>query len=490
MNNLSSWIKTFSLIVRNEWRIMIADKSMILVSTLLAILLGYAFFVGFSETSSRDELVQELLSQQERKQSDMIEQIQRIESGQEKPDVFTNPLNPALVGSNLGSLYAIMPSGALSTLALGQSDMLPSHYKVSNRNKTKFMYEMENESPWNLLTGRFDLVFVLIYLLPLFIFAVSYNLLSSEKELGTLRMQLSHPITLCSLMFGKLIARMLPVLAVTIFMIALPFLVLRAGAIVPDQFPHFIVAVAIIGVYGFFWFAFALFVNSFGRSSASNALVLVGAWVFLVLVAPVLLNVFVSRMSPAPSRIGLATQTRLITIDGLNRYHELLSSDYRHVKNPSMLVANDGRFDVPERLKAFFLINKAVDEKIEFLLDDFESRLHAQQDLVERFGFISPSILAYEGLVSLAGNGTRRFQHFKQLVNDYHREWKVFFEPRIMSGQAITVTDFDKLPRFEWEEPDVGKVLIESLTKVALIFLAAVTLFVFSLRLLFKASIL
>lgn len=484
-------MKSFSLILRNEWRIMIADKSLILVCTLLTLLLVYAVFIGLSEAVSRDDRVRKLVSQQEQKQSGVIEQIQRIVSGHEKPDVFANPLNPALVGSGLGSFYAIMPSSALSPLALGQSDLLPDHYKVSTRNKTTFMYQAENESPWNLLTGRFDPVFVLVYLLPLFIFAISYNLLSSEKEQSTLRMQLSNSVTLQTLMLGKLFARLVPVLGVAILAIIVPFLIFRGDAVkLSGELPHLAVIILIIGAYGFFWFTVTFFVNSFGFSSASNAMILVGTWVFLVLVAPVLLNVFVSRMSPAPSRIELATETRLITIDGLNRYHELLSSDYRHIKDPSMLVPNDGKFEVPKRLKAFYLINKVVDEKIEILLGNFESRLRDQQDLVERFGFVSPSVLAYEGLVSLAGTGTRRYQDFKQQVNDYHREWKEFFEPRIMSGRIMTQADFEKLPRFTWQESDVSMLLAGGLIKALQIFLITIVLFALGFMRLAKADVL
>ena len=482
-------MKNFLNILHNEWRIMVADRSLFLVSLLLIFLLGYALFIGFTATDVREERIRELAVQQEQKLSATAKQISLIESGREMPTAFSNPLNPALLGSGQGALHAVMPVSPLSPIALGQSDMLPDHYRVSIRNKTTFMYQTENENPWNLLTGRFDPVFVLVYLLPLFIFAVSYNLVSSEKEQGTLRMQLSQPVTLQLLMIAKLTARMVPVMIISILAITLPFLILRGTAVIAsDQLLYGLVAVLIVLAYALFWFMLALFINSFGFSSAGNALILVGIWAFLVLVAPVLLNVYVSRVSPAPSRIELATETRLITIDGLNRYQELLSSDYRHVQESSMLLPQDGRFEVPERLQAFYLINKSVDEKVGTLLADFEMRLFAQQDLVERFGFVSPAILAYEGLLSIAGTGTRRYQHFTGQVNEYHQQWKDFFEPRITSGLAMTVADLGKLPRFTWRELDSGVVLIGSLMKALLIFLMVAVLFLLGLHNFAKAT--
>ena len=67
----------------------------------------------------------------------------------------------------------------------------------------------------------------------------------------------------------------------------------------------------LVGAYALFWFALVVAVNAFGASSATNAMVLVIAWVLLVLVAPVLLNLAVTQASPAPSRTELASATRV-----------------------------------------------------------------------------------------------------------------------------------------------------------------------------------
>ena len=51
--------------------------------------------------------------------------------------------------------------------------------------------------------GRFDLAFVLIYLYPLLILALTYNLLSAEKEQGTLALALSQPVSLRTLVSAR-----------------------------------------------------------------------------------------------------------------------------------------------------------------------------------------------------------------------------------------------------------------------------------------------
>jgi ABC-2 type transport system permease protein len=99
--------------------------------------------------------------------------------------------------------------------------MFPNSYPMSYGSKVDFMYDSEMENPWNLLSGHVDVAFVVVYLLPLLIFALSYNLLSVEREQGTLRMLLSQPLNLTTLLLGKVTVR---AGALLIFVVLVPLL--------------------------------------------------------------------------------------------------------------------------------------------------------------------------------------------------------------------------------------------------------------------------
>ena len=189
-----------------------------------------------------------------------------------------------------------------------------------------------------------------------------------------------------------------------------------------------------------------------------HALMLIGSWVLLVLVVPVLLNLVVGQLSPAPSRTELATRTRLITIDGLNRYNKLLSTDYRYTDKPEILLPKNGKIEVPPRRKGAYLLQRDVDNEIQPVLDAFDKQLAGQQALVERFSFVSPAITAHEGMSALAGNGSRRCLAFQSQVTQYHSLWKQYFEPRMMTDTAIVAADFDHMPRFVWQETPQAEV--------------------------------
>ncbi|WP_447725568.1 DUF3526 domain-containing protein [Sphingomonas koreensis] len=222
---------------------------------------------------------------------------------------------------------------------------------------------------------------------------------------------------------------------------------------------------ALVIAYGLFWFALSALVNSLGRASATNALLLISTWVLLVLVVPVALNLAVSKAHPAPSRTDLATQTRLVTIDGLRRYENQFSQEYDD--RPEALLPKDGRLDVASRMRAYYLMEEFVDQRLTEVLARFDRQLAAQQVLVDRFSFISPAIVANEGMASLAGNGTRRYERFKHQVIGYHEAWRGYFVPRMRNGIAIVEAVFARFPRWSWQEENAVTVRADALIKIA-----------------------
>lgn len=444
----------FRRVFSHEARLLRADRSLWAVCGSLALLIGFGLHNGLAETAAREHVLAGISQQQPVREAKTLAQLQRVLAGEERPDPFANPADPASMGGSMGARHALMPYSALAPLALGQSDMQPNYYRVSYRSKASFMDDTELESPWHLLSGPFDPVFVLVYLLPLAILALSWNLLSGEREQGTLKLLLSQPLTALTLVLGKVALRAAAVLGTVLFVLLAVLLATRPELRTIDGLTLLGAAAGIVVAYGLFWFALAAAVNAIGRSSAFNALLLVAGWVLLLLVLPVLLNLAVQAASPAPSRIELATRTRLLTIEGLNRYNALLSADYRYVARPEVLQPKDGRIEVASRLRAHYLMGRDTDREIESLLERFDTQLARQQVLVDRWSWLSPAIVMHESLTALSGNGSRRYAHFRRLVARFHSDWKAFFEPKLLSGTAMSVEDFHRMPRFEWAEPE------------------------------------
>lgn len=459
-------IKMFLFVARNEWRLLMADRTLWLISILFLCFIAYGLFNGLTQIHSKQEAVADIYEQEQQVVQDRIALHRRIMTGEEIPDPFANPVDPASMGGGFGARHAVMPSRPLAALALGQSDMLPNYFKVTYHSKVHFIHNSDIENPWHLLSGRFDMAFVIIYLFPLLIFALSYNLLAAEREQGTLRMLLSQPLGLSTIVFGKVSVRAAVLFGFAVLAPILALMLAGEESLLESKSELFL-WVAMVVCYGLFWFVLAIAVNALGKSSSANAMILISAWVVLVLIVPVVLNLLVTKASPAPSRAELATQTRLITIDGLNRYADLLSADYRYTDKPELLLARDGRIEVPERRRAHYLIQKDVDEQIMDVLDEFDKQLAGQQQLVSSYGMISPAIVVYEGMTALAGTGSERYARFMEQIDAFHARWKDFFIPRILEGVAITESDIESLPRFSWVEADESLVWRNAMSSLA-----------------------
>ncbi|XSC48563.1 ABC transporter permease [Bradyrhizobium sp. RDT10] len=152
----------------------------------------------------------------------------------------------------------------------------------------------------NLLSGHFDLAFVIVFVLPLLVTTLGYNLLSAEREHGTLRMLCSQPLSIATLMTGKVVVRMLALLAIVIPVPLVVLLLIRPEARGAEQLVLMLSWSALVAAYSLFWFAVAALVNTVGRSSSTNALIMVALWTIFVLILPVTMNLAVGLVSPAP----------------------------------------------------------------------------------------------------------------------------------------------------------------------------------------------
>lgn len=449
-------VKTFALVARHEIRLLLADRTLWVVSALFLAILGYGLSNGLVQARVKEDALASVLAAQQRREAAKGPLLNQILNEGVIPDPFANPADPSSLSGGYGARYAYMPISPLAPLAFGQSDIRPDYYRVTSRSRIDFLTDTEIENPWNLLSGHFDLAFVVVYLFPLLIFALTYNVLSFERESGTLRLVLSQPIGLPVLAAGKIVVRagVLLVWALAVPLVAL--MVLRPEVRSSAFLWPLLGWAGLIVAYAAFWFALALAVSAFGRSSATNALALVGTWIACVLVIPVLLNVIVSVASPVPSRTELATRTRLVTGEALTRYAALLNADYKYIDNPELLRPKNGRIEIAGRMRGSYLMERDVDKQLDGLLASFDGQLADQQRLVSRFGVLSPAIVVYEGLTAVAGTGVGRHLHFQQQIAAFHRAWRDFFEPKILEGIAITPDDLDRLPAFVWREENEG----------------------------------
>ena len=115
----------------------------------------------------------------------------------------------------------------LSAISIGQSDVNPLLQSVTIRNLEGQKHDTDFENPALLMSGNLDLGFVIIYLFPLVLIAMTFNLYSEEKELGTWRILSAQTTSKLSFLLKKMGIRILFIFAVLIVLLIAAIFVLR-----------------------------------------------------------------------------------------------------------------------------------------------------------------------------------------------------------------------------------------------------------------------
>ncbi|MFB1484940.1 DUF3526 domain-containing protein [Corallococcus sp. RDP092CA] len=431
-------------LLRHEWRLLRADRMLALTTPFLLLLIVLGLFNGWRFVRTLEAHQHSLAVQETERRARLAREAEALRQGEGK-DVppWKSPALPVPVGNGLVQPQALLPPGPLGTLVVGQMDLLPTVYQVSLQGSVTDFARDTLEHPVHLATGPLDLTFVLLYLLPLFALALSFDLVSREREDGTLRLVLVQAAGLRGWALRRLAVRAGVLLGVCV-LAGLAGHALTGGAGGPGRLLGW---AGLVVAYGAFWFALALAVNALGFGSSTNALVLVGAWVLLVVLVPAVAQLGVSRMYPVPSRVALVGATRTASLEAEKRGGEVLST---YLQDHPELAPRGARTE------GYWPTALAVQDEAARatapVVAAFQAQLARQQDTLEVLRFASPALAFQQALQDVAGSGGRRHGHFLAQVDRFHSAWREALLPRVFSASTLGAAEHRALPRFAYEE--------------------------------------
>ncbi len=428
--------------MRCEWRALRADRAVWLALGFFALLIGLGVWNGARWTRAQESVAPILAQQWEENRRVNIEFNKKVAADPLKRSILYHS------GILAFQLWPAMhlPPAPLGASAIGQSDLNAQVVEA----RTRFDWARAPEpldNPVGLLTGRFDLAFVIVYGLPLLILALCYNVLSGEREGGTLALALSQPVSLPVLTAAKILVRALLVFAVTGGAMFL-FLLLNGGnPMAPGVAGRLFLWSLVVLFYGAFWFALAVWVNGRGWSSVANAGALAGVWVALVVVVPALVGAATETLLPAPPRLALAQAVQRADDEAKARGEVLLTAHY--AAHPEQ------KPDKPD-LNDYWTKRYAMDAHMERdlgpLLAQVENAATRRRRLASGLNLLSPALLAQGALGDVAGNGDARHRAFARQVDAFRAEWRAFFLPRVFRQTGLPLTQWDTVPRFAFQE--------------------------------------
>nr|WP_299344849.1 DUF3526 domain-containing protein [Allomuricauda sp.] len=428
-----------------ELKILLRSRWIQLLSIVLLLLFGFSALNGKQKVEKRKKDITAAHDEVKENDAMMLKLLDSVERGMEvSASRWTIPTSPMAVG-NYHPRVAAMEPQPMAFMATGQADLFTHYVKPKVTGDDVALNFTEMTSPVQLLFGSFDLAFVIVYLLPLLIIAFSYNVLSSEKESGSLRLLAAQPIGIRTWVLQKLGLRFFWLSILVVGSLIVVFLVLDLNPFA--QFNLFLGLLGLILVYMLFWFALAFLVNLWTGSSSKNAVALIGVWVLFVLLVPSVLNQLGNTLYPMPSRTLMINEMRSLKAEATKKQDEILDNFLRD--HPEYAINDTTQFR--GFYHRYMASQKIIKEELSPLVNSYEEQLQKQQEWIGLFKWISPAIITQESLNQMAGTSTGDYENFRNQVVDFAGTWREHFMPFLYNNTVFSQADYPNLPSFQFK---------------------------------------
>jgi len=410
----------------HEARRLLRDPALLALLSLLLGLGAYAAWNGADWVRQREAAIAVIKAQEQARQADM------------RPFVVKN--YPTVV---FPVSQPVLPPGAMAPLSVGQADAYPftadSIHPTGDYTSLFRRVWADIGSPTVRAAGRFDLAFVIVFLLPLILLAASYDLWARERERGVAAMVLSQPVVV-----GPLIAMKALVRAVVVLLPAV-VIILVVAAWAGAQRPAGLVALALtVLAYGAFWLAVAVVINLVARRSTEAAIAAGTAWLLVVVMTPSLTLAAVDLVSPPPSELRFTTdlKARMTAIAERQRVYR--------VANPTPLRTPAPK--IPDRLRDLYADRLALDQEITPMVAAHQHAKDARREVLDRVRLFLPSVAMQDALDRIAGSDADRALAFERQVREAQLELRPLYEGYLDRDAPLTLAEYDNLAGFQFRE--------------------------------------
>lgn len=422
----------FGVVCRHEWRRIRRDRAMLTLVLMFFSISLYAAWNGNAWQSERNVAIKRIQAEEQKYREERRSEKSQGERnvGQAVASVWYQPTLP------------ISPSAAIS---IGQAEGYPFDAKFHVMTPAYGIFgamggHLENPETNG---GKFDLAFVIVFLLPLFLLAGNYDLWTRERDIGTAAFLLSHPVSMGVVCAAKALVRGGSLLLCLMVAVLLSLLVTNGGELEAGTLAALCVAIVL---YGAFWIVLALGVNVWTRRSTEAAVACGAGWLVVVVLLPAMLAAGADLVRPAPSHAQRINELRLM---------ELKFTEQREAMPE--LQTEAWRRDKQSYARAEIRELERTEQAYASVVQRFESAHASRRHLGNILRYLSPAVITQDVLDRLAGTDADRALAFQAQVRDFLGQLRRLAFPYLAgersgespSGPAI-------LPEFVFREPAAG----------------------------------
>jgi ABC-2 type transport system permease protein len=323
-------------------------------------------------------------------------------------------------------------------VSIGQRDVHAFNLKVRMLSIHGQLYDADLANPLLTAFGNFDLAFVLVFLVPLLAIAVTFDLWSGERELGTWDLVRSQPSSAMRVLAVKVIVRGTLVLVPAVVLVVLAALWLRLPL---DG--HFAGVLGATVVYVVAWLGAALVIVAMRRSSDFNLIALLALWVVWAVLGPALVTMTAAARYPVGESLEIAVRQR-------QGYHG--SWDRPVAETMALFYARYPQWRgsvVPEDRYSnawYYGMQHRGDLEAEPAAAEWRATLSRRETWTSRLLVLFPPALFQRALNAMAGTDLESHLAYLDSVRAYHESLKRWYFPAIFDDRPISQMDWGSAP--------------------------------------------
>lgn len=426
-------------VAQQEWRLLCRTRLLPVVAAILLPAALIALYYGHTVSAKQQAAVDSLRQHYQQQLTTLRGQLHADTSTPQGKAAYIAASWPIVADHRLHAVvwYPPAPGAALS---IGMSDLAKYYYPImvkSNYAPT----EEKISNPLQLATGNFDTAFLLIYLMPLLAICTSCQLLSQEKEQGTLSLLLVQHGALTGLLLLRLLIRYLVLLSGLILTgtIGMALSASRQG------FPwmEWAAWTGIAAVWLSFWMGLIWFVIAWNQHTTTNLISLFSLWLLLLIVLPAGYRLMAARPQTDDTAANAAVQRQLEWDTWDLPKRQLLDSFYQRYPQYRNAQAYDTGMTSSRHAMAYYSL---VDQRMQRLLDAQEAHKHTAQQILSASLRYNPAVYTQLLLNSISRTDIADYDHFREEALRFRDQWKQFFYQRHFHDQLLTDADYQSLP--------------------------------------------
>ncbi len=379
----------------------------------------------------------------------------------------------------------------LSVFALGFENTLPKYYEFRQGGYKAGETSVRDESVLS-IAGRFDFLFILQMIISLIVLLFASDVVSGEKESGTLRGIFSNDVSRDTLLLGKIsggyLSAWLPFLVA--FLIGMLILMITGFPPLAGRIPVKIIFIFLISsLFILAYYSLGIMISTTAHKTRTALVMILLLWGLLQLIIPKMSDMVASLVHPVRTETALSLERSLIAGSMDDEMAKELGRQYMAIFGTSEMRMGQPE-NTPEQAR-WAAVKKDIEQKYQDLktqqlkaIDDAYLQEKATQEAIAtNLSFLSPSAAFARLLTDVCSTGeiekskyltavrTQQAALDDELFGRVKRTMLRFPDGRTALTFSAEPINFKSLPLFALSPTSLGEVFKSDwLSIVSLIF--------------------